>query len=67
MVKTGITFEGCEVCLAVDPAEAKEKSKRFRIMMNKMARRSSFVNMRDVVGVSLAFRERILSGEPVWN
>ncbi len=68
MAKTGITFEGCQVALAIDnPAEAEEKARRFRVMMNKMNYRSSFVNIRDIVAVSLIFREKIMNGEALWN
>ena len=68
MAKTGIKFEGCEVVLAVaDPIGAVEKARRFRMMMNYMGHRSSLVNVRDMMRVSLVIRERILNGKPVWN
>ncbi len=68
MAKTGITFEGCVVALAVDnPAEAEEKARRFRIMMNMMNHRSSKVNMGDIMATSLIMRERIINGETLWN
>ncbi len=67
MVKTGITFEGCQVVLAVDPAEAEEKARRFRVMMNMMNHRSSLVNMRDIMNISLIIRDRLMDGKPIWN
>ena len=68
MAKTGITFEGCEVVLALDsPLEAKDKAKRFRIFMNRSVRRASLANIRDLTGFGLSLREKILDGEYVWN
>ena len=68
MAKTGITFEGCEVALAVDdPVEAEVKARRFRVMMNYMNHRSSLVNMGDIMRASFIIHERIISGKSLWN
>ena len=68
MAKTGITFEGCQVALAIDnPVEAEEKARRFRVMMNMMNHRSSLVNMSDIMNTSLIIRDRLMDGKPIWN
>ncbi len=68
MVKTGITFEGCGVVLAVDsPFGAEEKARRFRIFMNRSIRRATLANIRDLTGFSLSLREKIIDGDYLWN
>ena len=68
MVKTGVTFAGSEVVLAVDdPVSGKVKADAFRKQVIHTHRRSSVMNLHDMTSIGLLFRDRIMSGEPVWN
>ncbi len=67
LAKTGLVFGGSEVLLAVDnPIDGKVKAEAFRRQTIIMAQRSGYVNIRDIMTVSLVMRERMVDGKPIW-
>ncbi len=68
LAKTGLVFGDSEVLLAVDnPIDGKVKAEAFRRQTIVMAQRSGYVNIRDIMTVSLVMRERMVNGKPIWN
>ncbi len=68
MVKTGISFEGHDVLIAVDnPAAGKTIKSRFRSFIGMLMARSKNPSLAEMVHFSLGVKEKLLNGESIWN
>jgi len=64
MAKTGIVVDGCEVYVGGDVGRVGIVAKGFKkLFVSKMCQ----PNLYDMYECSFLVRERLLSGEPLWN
>ncbi len=68
MIKTGLSFEGHDIILAVaNPVEGGKAAPRFRSYMTSLVGRARSMNLTDMYQASIVIRKKLLSGESVWN
>lgn len=65
--KTGLTFGGEEVCLAVTGSDGAGKAAAFQRECLRNAHRSSLMNIGDILAVSGYVRSKLMAGEAIWN
>ncbi len=67
-VKTGITFEGCDLCIIVgDPSKGKKVAPLFRSYLGQLIVKSRNMTIVEMFHFSFGMRKKMLNGESIWN
>ena len=67
IVKTGISFEGHDLLIAVDYPLGEKVAPRFRSFIGMLMARSRNPSIAEMIHYSFEIKEKLLNGESIWN